>query len=158
MRNHACIKVSLVKIGNWTVFKTVIETACQPFVHVRMHVYRLQSKSVKMCLCILVFALTLYWSTQEEEFYVCIYATREGDHVLFHHEGGVEVGDVDAKAQRLMVAVDEKLSEDQVTEQLLTHVSDDKKEYGHIVFFIYVFIHTERSTAVKQTWLIENKT
>uniref|UniRef100_A0A8P4JWC0 ATP-citrate synthase n=1 Tax=Dicentrarchus labrax TaxID=13489 RepID=A0A8P4JWC0_DICLA len=66
--------------------------------------------------------------TQEEEFYVCIYATREGDHVLFHHEGGVEVGDVDAKAQRLMVAVDEKLSEDQVTEQLLTQVPDDKKE------------------------------
>lgn len=66
--------------------------------------------------------------TQEEEFYVCIYATREGDHVLFHHEGGVEVGDVDAKAQRLMVAVDDKLSDAQVTEQLLTHVPDDKKE------------------------------
>eukprot|EP00064_Thunnus_orientalis_P011177 superscaffoldBa00001588_g11207 len=66
--------------------------------------------------------------TQEEEFYLCIYATREGDHVLFHHEGGVEVGDVDTKAQRLMVAVDEKLSEDQVTEQLLTHVPDEKKE------------------------------
>uniref|UniRef100_A0A665TQ72 ATP-citrate synthase n=1 Tax=Echeneis naucrates TaxID=173247 RepID=A0A665TQ72_ECHNA len=65
---------------------------------------------------------------QEEEFYVCIYATREGDHVLFHHEGGVEVGDVDAKAQRLMIAVDDKLSEDQVKEQLLTHVPDDKKE------------------------------
>ncbi|XP_056152651.1 ATP-citrate synthase-like isoform X2 [Lampris incognitus] len=66
--------------------------------------------------------------TQNEEFYVCIYASREGDYVLFHHEGGVEVGDVDAKAQRLLVAVDNKLSEDQVTEQLLTHVSDDKKE------------------------------
>lgn len=85
-----------------------------------------------MYLCILV--LVLYWPTKEEEFYVCIYATREGDHVLFHHEGGVEVGDVDAKAQRLMVAVDEKLSEDQVTEQLLTHVPDDKKEYGHILY------------------------
>ncbi|XP_065805694.1 ATP-citrate synthase isoform X1 [Labrus bergylta] len=66
--------------------------------------------------------------TQEEEFYVCIYATREGDHVLFHHEGGVDVGDVDAKAQRLLVAVDEKLSEDQVKEQLLTQVPDEKKE------------------------------
>lgn len=65
---------------------------------------------------------------QEEEFYVCIYATREGDHVLFHHEGGVEVGDVDAKALRLIVAVDEKLTEDQVTQQLLTRVPDDKKE------------------------------
>ncbi|KAG7282349.1 hypothetical protein CRUP_002737 [Coryphaenoides rupestris] len=47
--------------------------------------------------------------TQDEEFYVCVYAAREGDYVLFHHEGGVE-------AQRLLVAVDEKLSEEQVTE------------------------------------------
>lgn len=69
---------------------------------------------------------------------MCIYATREGDHVLFHHEGGVEVGDVDTEAQRLMVAVDGKLTEEQVTEQLLTHVSDDKKEYGHILFYIHM--------------------
>ncbi|XP_017293689.1 ATP-citrate synthase isoform X1 [Kryptolebias marmoratus] len=66
--------------------------------------------------------------TQENEVYVCIYADREGDFVLFHHEGGVEVGDVDAKAQKLMVGVDEKLSEDQVKEQLLTHVPSDVKE------------------------------
>ncbi|XP_058262245.1 ATP-citrate synthase isoform X1 [Hemibagrus wyckioides] len=66
--------------------------------------------------------------SQEEEFYVCIYATREGDHVLFHHEGGVDIGDVDSKAQRLMVGVDEKLTADAVTEQLLTHVPDEKKE------------------------------
>lgn len=76
--------------------------------------------------------LTLRLLTQDEEFYVCIYATREGDFVLFHHEGGVEVGDVDAKAQKLMVGVDEKLSEDQVKEQLLTNVPDDKKEYDLI--------------------------
>uniref|UniRef100_A0A8C7FB91 ATP-citrate synthase n=2 Tax=Oncorhynchus kisutch TaxID=8019 RepID=A0A8C7FB91_ONCKI len=66
--------------------------------------------------------------TQEEEFYICIYATREGDHVLFHHEGGVDVGDVDAKAQRLLVGVDDKLSEDSVKEQLFMHVPEDKKE------------------------------
>lgn len=66
--------------------------------------------------------------TQEEEFYVCIYAEREGDYVLFHHEGGVDVGDVDAKAQRLLVAVDDKVTEDAVTEQLLTHVTEEKKE------------------------------
>lgn len=66
--------------------------------------------------------------SQEEEFYVCIYATREGDHVLFHHEGGVDIGDVDSKAQRLMVGVDEKLDGAAVTEQLLTHVPDEKKE------------------------------
>uniref|UniRef100_A0A8C7SY38 ATP-citrate synthase n=1 Tax=Oncorhynchus mykiss TaxID=8022 RepID=A0A8C7SY38_ONCMY len=66
--------------------------------------------------------------TQEEEFYICIYATREGDHVLFHHEGGVDVGDVDAKAQRLLVGVDDKLSEDSVKEQLFMHVPEDRKE------------------------------
>ncbi|XP_077595253.1 ATP-citrate synthase-like isoform X1 [Stigmatopora nigra] len=65
---------------------------------------------------------------QDEEFYVCIYATREGDHVLFHHQGGVEVGDVDAKAQRLSVAVGDKLSKDQVTKRLLAHIPNDKKE------------------------------
>ncbi|XP_026181163.1 ATP-citrate synthase [Mastacembelus armatus] len=64
---------------------------------------------------------------QEEEFYVCIYATREGDYVLFHHEGGVDVGDVDAKAKKLLVGVDEKISEDSVTKELLTHVPNDKK-------------------------------
>lgn len=36
---------------------------------------------------------------------------------------------MDAKALRLMVAVDDKLTEEQVSEQLLIHVSDDKKAY-----------------------------
>uniref|UniRef100_A0A3Q3EEZ1 ATP-citrate synthase n=1 Tax=Labrus bergylta TaxID=56723 RepID=A0A3Q3EEZ1_9LABR len=64
---------------------------------------------------------------QEEEFYVCIYATREGDYVLFHHEGGVDVGDVDAKAKKLLIGVDEKISEDSVKKMLLTNVPNDKK-------------------------------
>ncbi|KAG5280436.1 hypothetical protein AALO_G00089130 [Alosa alosa] len=65
---------------------------------------------------------------QDEEFYVCIYAAREGDWVLFHHEGGVDVGDVDAKAQKLLVAVDDKLTEEMVTQQLLSHVPQSRKE------------------------------
>lgn len=74
-----------------------------------------------------LWTVSVFLWPQEDEFYVCIYATREGDHVLFHHQGGVEVGDVDATAQRLLVGVDEKLSEDQVAEQLLTHVPEEKK-------------------------------
>ncbi|XP_059764362.1 ATP-citrate synthase isoform X1 [Balaenoptera ricei] len=66
--------------------------------------------------------------TQEEEFYVCIYATREGDYVLFHHEGGVDVGDVDAKAQKLLVGVDEKLNLEGIKKHLLVHAPEDKKE------------------------------
>ena len=34
---------------------------------------------------------------QSEEMYICIYSHREGDTLLFYHEGGVEIGDVDAK-------------------------------------------------------------
>lgn len=63
-----------------------------------------------------------------EEFYVCIYATREGDYVLFHHEGGVDVGDVDAKAQKLLVGVDKKLNPEDIKKQLLVHAPGDKKE------------------------------
>lgn len=58
---------------------------------------------------------------------MCIYATREGDYVLFHHEGGVDVGDVDAKAKKLLVGVDVKISEEAVKKELLTHVPNDKK-------------------------------
>ena len=48
---------------------------------------------------------------QEEEFYVCIHSHRNGDTIMFHHEGGVDVGDVDAKASKLEVEVDEKIGE-----------------------------------------------
>ncbi|XP_073462222.1 ATP-citrate synthase isoform X2 [Aquarana catesbeiana] len=65
---------------------------------------------------------------QEEEFYVCIYAAREGDYVLFHHEGGVDVGDVDAKAQKFLVGVGECLTEQDVRNHLLVHAAPDKKD------------------------------
>lgn len=40
---------------------------------------------------------------QADEYYVCITSDREGEQLLFCHEGGVDVGDVDAKADRLQV-------------------------------------------------------
>lgn len=47
---------------------------------------------------------------------------------------------MDAKAQRMMVAVDDKLTEEQVSEQLLTQVSGAKKEYGYICVSLYLTI------------------
>ena len=38
-------------------------------------------------------------SLQEEEYYVCIHSHRYADTILFHHEGGVDIGDVDAKVK-----------------------------------------------------------
>ncbi|KAF7331562.1 ATP citrate lyase isoform 2 [Mycena kentingensis (nom. inval.)] len=39
------------------------------------------------------------------EYYICVNSGREGDTILFTHEGGVDVGDVDAKALRLELPV-----------------------------------------------------
>lgn len=80
-----------------------------------------------------------------DEYYLAIRSGRDGDEILFHHEGGVDVGDVDSKAlvrcpdtcsfkatlliintatfltlQKVMVAVDESVSVDTVRSKLLT--------------------------------------
>lgn len=60
-----------------------------------------------------------------EEFYLCIYGTREGDTILFHHEGGVDVGDVDSKANMMEVDIDEKCDRDSVCKHLLGNVNSE---------------------------------
>ena len=62
----------------------------------------------------------------EEEYYACIYATREGNTVLFHHEGGVDIGDVDSKAKRLDVAIDDVLTTEAAA-GLVTEVKEENK-------------------------------
>eukprot|EP00124_Ichthyophonus_hoferi_P000427 Ihof_evm20s15 gene=Ihof_evmTU20s15 len=52
---------------------------------------------------------------QEDEYYVSIYGGREGNTILFYHEGGVDVGDVDAKAEALVIPIDNSLTVDDVT-------------------------------------------
>ena len=67
---------------------------------------------------------------QDEEAYVCIYSERNGDVILFHHQGGVDIGDVDEKALRLSVEVDSKPSQEKISSALLVNVADAaKKEY-----------------------------
>ncbi|MCP6484423.1 hypothetical protein NL492_26805, partial [Klebsiella pneumoniae] len=48
----------------------------------------------------------------EEEAYVCIYSHRNADTILFHHEGGVDIGDVDAKALKLEVPIGQNVTEE----------------------------------------------
>lgn len=50
-----------------------------------------------------------------DEYYICIQSDREGEEILFCAEGGVDVGDVDAKAARLHVEIDDDgLSPDRI--------------------------------------------
>lgn len=66
--------------------------------------------------------------TQEEEYYVCIHSHRFADTILFHHEGGIDIGDVDSKALKLDIEIDEVLSPEQISNKLLVHVPDNVKQ------------------------------
>ncbi|XP_065166954.1 ATP-citrate synthase isoform X2 [Atheta coriaria] len=65
--------------------------------------------------------------TAEEEVYVCIYSHRHGDTILFHHEGGVDIGDVDAKAVKIEVPVGSTLDPAEVDSKLLAQAAPAKK-------------------------------
>ena len=82
----------------------------------------------------------------DTEYYVCITSSREGDSILFTHEGGVDIGDVDAKALTLNIPVGEPFpARDAVTSTLLTHVPAAKKEtltdFLIRLYSVYVDLH-----------------
>jgi ATP citrate (pro-S)-lyase len=63
------------------------------------------------------------------EYYVCITSEREGDKILFTHEGGVDVGDVNAKALTLALPIGQAFpSRETVASTLLPHVPAEKKD------------------------------
>ena len=59
--------------------------------------------------------------------YCAIYATKTGDRILFYHEGGVDVGDVDAKASFIDVDIDTLPTQDEIM-SLLKEVDCEKKK------------------------------
>lgn len=84
----------------------------------------------------------------ETEFYVCINSAREGDYILFTHEGGVDVGDVDAKALKLLIPADPAEpfpAREQWTSTLLANVPEHKKEiltdFLVRLYSVYVDLH-----------------
>lgn len=66
--------------------------------------------------------------TDDQEAYVCIYSHRSADTILFHHQGGVDIGDVDAKALKLDIPVGHTVTADEIERTLLTEVSATKKK------------------------------
>lgn len=72
---------------------------------------------------------------KSDEFYVCLQAKPEGDEVMFCAEGGVDVGDVDAKARRLLVPVEGELEEERVLAMLAeTAIASERR--GTVASFI----------------------
>lgn len=64
----------------------------------------------------------------EEEAYVCIYSHRYADTILFHHQGGVDIGDVDAKALKLDVPVGQSITADEIQKKLLVNIAPAKQK------------------------------
>ncbi|KAF8198645.1 citrate synthase-like protein [Pholiota molesta] len=80
------------------------------------------------------------------EYYVCITSAREGDSILFTHEGGVDIGDVDAKALVLNLPVTQPFpSRETIAATLLTHVPAEKKDtlvdFLIRLYSVYVDLH-----------------
>eukprot|EP01083_Nonionella_stella_P009029 26176_1 len=63
-----------------------------------------------------------------DEYYVCIISQRNGDDILFHHEGGVDVGDVDSKALRLTIPMMSTAAPVDIRSTLLKNVPEHRRE------------------------------
>jgi ATP citrate (pro-S)-lyase len=64
---------------------------------------------------------------ENDEYYLAIISKREGDEILFHHQGGINVGDVDAKAVRLMVPIGSYPASSDIEKKLLGKVPSERK-------------------------------
>ncbi|TPX57428.1 hypothetical protein SpCBS45565_g08204 [Spizellomyces sp. 'palustris'] len=72
----------------------------------------------------------------ESEYYVAINSVREGDWILFTHEGGVDVGDVDAKARKLLVEVNKPFPTAEKLSKALLHDVKSDSQKATLVDFI----------------------
>ena len=64
---------------------------------------------------------------ETDEYYLAIVSNKDGDEILFHHEGGINVGDIDTKAVRLMVSVGEQPTASDIEKKLLGKVPSDRQ-------------------------------
>ncbi len=65
---------------------------------------------------------------ESDECYLAITSTQDGDTIMFYHEGGVNVGDVDAKASRLEVPIGTFPAQAEIEKKLLGKVTTDNKK------------------------------
>jgi len=65
---------------------------------------------------------------ESDECYLAIMSTKDGDIIMFYHEGGVNVGDVDSKAARLEVPIGTYPSSDEIEKVLLQKMPLDRKK------------------------------
>jgi ATP citrate (pro-S)-lyase len=77
-----------------------------------------------------------------EECYIAIVSTKDGDEILFYHQGGINVGDVDTKASRLEVPIGTFPNQSEIEQKLLGKVSasaDRKKLVSGFIEALFKF-------------------
>jgi len=65
---------------------------------------------------------------ENDEYYLAIVSKREGDEIMFYHQGGINVGDIDTKAVRLMVTVGEYPTSSEIEKKLLGKIPAGRKK------------------------------
>ncbi|KAI3648822.1 hypothetical protein MP228_006676 [Amoeboaphelidium protococcarum] len=80
---------------------------------------------------------------QETEHYVCIQSVRDGDLVFFYDKGGIDVGDVDSKAQKLLIptGVQFQSMKEQVVTDLLKGIPEQDNKRAVLYDFL-LRLHT----------------
>jgi ATP citrate (pro-S)-lyase len=71
---------------------------------------------------------------ENDEYYLAILSQRDGDQILFHHQGGINVGDIDAKAVRMTLPIGTYPTASDIEKQLLGNIPKERK--GLIAGFI----------------------
>ncbi len=76
------------------------------------------------------FFLIFQYFFKNDEGYICIYSKRDFDAILFTHEGGVDIGNVEDKAKMLKIPVgkDDSLDKETVINELLGALDPTKQE------------------------------
>lgn len=63
-----------------------------------------------------------------DEYYVALTSTQAGDTIMFYHEGGVDVGDVDSKASRLEVPIGTLPTSLDIEKKLIPKIPSNRKK------------------------------
>ena len=74
---------------------------------------------------------------QKDELYVCIQSHRYFDEIYFYHEGGVDVGDVDAKALRMKIPTGDAISPAEVDKLLVNVPAKIKVKVQKFIMQLY---------------------
>ncbi|MBN1552850.1 ATPase [bacterium] len=71
---------------------------------------------------------------ESDEYYLAILSQRDSDQILFHHQGGINVGDIDTKAVRMDIPIGTYPNTSDIEKKLLSNIPKERR--GLIAGFI----------------------